>query len=164
MTAADIATFASLGVALVGFGITIKQVRTTLSATRATRKAVEDTERRITHNHLLVILPQFRLLEADLDTAVGAENRELAIRTLVTYRHLAGEAASLLQLDEAQRHSEIVAELRVTMEMAGSTKNGLVNSGKVSIKSGTKTFRLRITQTVNDLSAMIGGIRLEAGR
>jgi hypothetical protein len=71
MKPGDWISVAALIVSVIGFTFTIWQLVRTANAAEATKRAIERTEKRMALNHLLVLLPQFRLIENDLDPAAA---------------------------------------------------------------------------------------------
>jgi hypothetical protein len=65
---------------VTGFWLAIVQLRKTRTAAEATTSAVEAANARMLYNHLLVLLPQLRSLEGDLDAAIAADDRTGAIK------------------------------------------------------------------------------------
>jgi Zn-dependent oligopeptidase len=100
----------------------------------ATKEAVERTEKRMALNHLLVLLPQFRLLENDLDHAAQEDDRPLARRTLVAYAHFATEVAAILQ-GQDKVDQNLVIELQSSAKEASRAKGVLIDA------SHTRTTR-----------------------
>jgi hypothetical protein len=142
MSLGDWLGIAGLAVSAVGFAVTIWQLVRTARAASAARQAVERTERRMAINHLLVLLPQFRLLEADLDRAAQENDRALARTALVSYSHFASEVASLLK-GQQQVDSAIILELEISAREASVAKSSLIDA------PGSKTTKL-LTKDVRD--------------
>jgi hypothetical protein len=127
MKTGDWLSLAGLLVSVVGFGFAIWQLIRTANASIATKIAVERTEKRMALNHLLVLLPQFRLLENDLDHAAQEDDRPLARRTLVSYAHFASEVASILQGQDNVDQS-LIRELHSTARDASRAKGALIDA------------------------------------
>jgi hypothetical protein len=145
MTAGDWIGLAGLVVSVVGFVIAIWQLVRTANATEATRRAVERTEQRMAVNHLLILLPQFRLIENDLDAAAQEDDRGLARRSLIAYSHFAAEVATILQGQNGTDQT-LVTDLRTSATQASQAKATLIDApnGK-STKALTKDVRERIS-------------------
>lgn len=141
MKAGDWLSLAGLIVSVVGFAIAIWQLFRTANASIATRKAVERTEKRMALNHLLVLLPQFRLLENDLDFAAQEDDRPLARRSLISYAHFATEVAAILQGQDNVDQS-LITELRNSARDASRAKGTLIDApGTNSTRELTKDAR-----------------------
>jgi hypothetical protein len=154
MNASDWLGVAGLAVSVVGFGIAIWQLIRTANASVATRKAVERTEKRMALNHLLVLLPQFRLLENDLDFAAQEDDRPLARRSLISYAHFAAEVATILQGQDGI--SEVlITELRGSASHATRTKASLIDA---SLSKSTKQLTKEIRERMSALSVQIGTV------
>jgi hypothetical protein len=150
MNASDWLGVAGLAVSVVGFGIAIWQLIRTANASVATRKAVERTEKRMALNHLLVLLPQFRLLENDLDFAAQEDDRPLARRSLISYAHF----AAILQGQDGI--SEVlITELRGSASHATRTKASLIDA---SLSKSTKQLTKEIRERMSALSVQIGTV------
>ena len=79
MNLSDWLGVAGLGVSVIGFGVAIWQLIRTANAAVATREAVERTEKRMAINHLLILLPQFRIVEGELDRAAEEDERTVGM-------------------------------------------------------------------------------------
>lgn len=162
LSGADAVGLGSLTVTVVGFVVAISQLRRTESTAAATRRAVERTEERIAVNHLLVVLPQFRMLVQDLDAAAEENDRKLAMRTLVAWTHLANEVASMLAgVDES--FFDYVLRLRASAKDGTETKADLISYPKRSVKVTTKDFRRSFGELTAEVSGLTGQIRLHSG-
>lgn len=153
----------SLVLTLIGFGVTIWQLVRTANASIATKNAVEGTERRMALNHLLVLLPQFRLIEADLDTSARMDDHDLAIRALVTYTHTASEVAGLLK-SSSEIDPAIVASLEEMSRLASTTKGEIVDDTSMFVKTATKEFRSRLVDVTSQVGGLVSHFTKEAGR
>ena len=143
---------AGLAVSVIGFVIAIWQLIRTARATEATRRAIERTEKRMAINHLLVLLPQFRLIENDLDSAAQDDDRGLARRSLVAYAHFAAEVAAILQNQEKVDQA-LVTDLRVSATQASQAKAALIDA------PGAKNTR----QLTRDIREKLSGLSVHIG-
>lgn len=153
----------SLSVSVVGFALTIWQLTRTAKASIATRVAVESTERRMALNHLLVLLPQFRMIETDIDNAARENDYSLAIRALVTYTHTASEVAGLLRGKQGVDQS-VVASLEESSRLASKTKAEIVDDKRKYVKTVTKVFRARLVDVTSEIGGLVSHFTAEAGR
>ena len=151
-----------LAVSVVGFGLTIWQLIRTANASVATRVAIEATARRMSLNHLLVLLPQLRVIEGDLDAAMADEDRKLAIRTLVAYTHTANQVASLLEGEGAAVDTELITRLRDSATEAGRAKSALVTSARGSVKTTAKQAAERIGQVASHAAGLVAQFQVKA--
>jgi hypothetical protein len=154
VTAGDWLSLAGLVVSIVGFGIAIWQLTRTANASVATKAAIERTERRMALNHLLVLLPQFRILENDLDAAAQDDDRALARRSLISYSHFAAEVATILQGQDTVDGS-IIVELRESARQASRAKGTLIDA---SLTKDTKQLTKEIRERISNLSVHIGSL------
>ena len=152
MNASDWLGVAGLAVSVVGFAVAIWQLIRTANASVATRKAVERTEKRMALNHLLVLLPQFRLIESDLDSAAQEDDRALARRSLVAYAHFAAEVATLLQ-GQDKVDQTLVIDLQTSATQASRTKASLIDATNAR---NTKQLTKEIRERISGLSIHIG--------
>ena len=143
----------SLCVGALGFAVTIWQLFRTANASVATRKAVERTEKHMASSYLLVLLPQFRIVESDLDSAVLENDRRLAMRALRTYSDVASEVRTLLG-SQAGIDEKLLNLLESTSRSAALAKAELINSPNRQIKSVTKVIRDELAH----VSTHVGGL------
>jgi hypothetical protein len=147
---------AGLAVSVVGFVIAIWQLWRTANAAQATKKAIERAEKRMAKNHLLVLLPQFQLIENDLDAAAQNDDLGLARRALVSYAHFAAEVAAILQ-DQEKVDETLVTDLRTSATQASLAKAVLIDAAKgKTVRQLTKDVRDRIS----GLSVHIGTLAI----
>lgn len=143
---------AGLVVSVVGFGVAFWQLIRTANAAKATKSAIERAERRMATNHLLVLLPNFQLIENDLDAAAQNDDPGLARRALVAYAHFATEVAAILQSQERVDQT-LITDLRTSATLASQAKAILIDAPKgKSTRQVTKDARERISS----LSVHIG--------
>lgn len=156
LTLADWLAVAGLAVAIAGFGVTIWQLVRTARASEATANAIQRTERQMAASYLLVLLPQFRIIEGDLDAAAVEDDRKLAMRALRTYADVASEVRTLLE-GQAQVDRALLRKLEETSRAATLTKADLVDNPGKATKTITKQFRTDlsgVTTYVGGLTAM----------
>lgn len=143
-----------------GFYLAWSQLKRTADAAEASADAMRRTEHRMALNHLLVLLPQFRLIESDLDLAAQDGDRKLAIKALVSYAYVASEVAVMLEnyegVDEA-----FIEELRNTAAAATDAKSNLVSNARTSPKGAAKDVLPRIGQVSMRLAGMAGHFKLQ---
>lgn len=157
MKAGDWIALTGLIVSVVGFAIAIWQLVRTANAAEATKRAIERNEKRMAINHLLVLLPQFRLIENDLDAAAQEDDRGLARRSLVAYAHFASEVAAILQSQD-KVDQVLVTDLRVSATQASQAKAALIDApGGKNTKQLTKDIRDKLS----GLSVHIGTLVMD---
>ncbi len=161
MTKSDWISLAGLIVAIIGFAATISQLVRTAKASEATKVAVERTERRMAMNHLLVLIPQFRILETDLDSAADENDRRLAIRALVAYSHIASEVAGLLRNQDSV-DDVLVDRLALSARNASMAKANLINNPKQPAKSVTRDFRSELADVSMYLGTLVGQFKISS--
>jgi hypothetical protein len=145
---------AGLSVSVIGFGVAIWQLTRTANASIATRKAVERTEKRMAINHLLVLLPQFRIVEGDLDRAAEEDDRQLASRALVSYAHFASEAAAILA-GQVNVDQALVTELQISSREASRAKGTLIDSPR---SRNTRQLTKDVREQMAGLALHIGSL------
>jgi hypothetical protein len=148
-----------LVVSVAGFWIAIVQLRRTADATEATAVAtkataekIEQTLDRMNVNHILVLLPQMRLAESDLDHATENDDRRLAQRALISYAHLANQLASLVEKVDGSDAST-VSRLKDSARAASAAKSALV-TGRAGVRTATKD----VAAEISDLAGMSAGL------
>lgn len=154
MKVGDWLSLAGLVVSVVGFAIAIWQLIRTANASVATKAAVERTEKRMALNHLLVLIPQFRLLENDLDFAAQDNDRALARRSLVSYAQFAAEVATILQGQDGVEQ-DLVEKLRSSATEASRTKGTLIDA---PLSRHTKDLTRGVRDQISGLSVHVGGL------
>jgi hypothetical protein len=154
VSSSDLIGLAGLGISIVGFSLTVWQLLRTANAAIATKEAIVAANKRMLLNHLLVLLPQLKTLEADLDTAIAAKNSEAAIRALIGYSHAANQVASLLDSQEDSMDAELVKELRASAVNASANKAVLVIGTTRQLSSVLKT----VASEISAVSAKCAGL------
>lgn len=137
---------AGLFVSIVGFGVAIWQLVKTANASIATLDATRETERRIKDNHLLVLLPQFRALETELDHAVDKKDKELTRRMLKSYADYATGLAENLK-GQDQVDETLIGKLDTFARQASLAKAAVYEAppGR-DFKELTKDVRGRLSE------------------
>lgn len=161
MTLSDWLSLAGLVATVVGLYFAIGQIREAKRSADRARDAVEAAERRMALNHLLVVLPQVRILERDLDRAIEDGDRLAAMRALGTYSHVASEVSGLLREQGIVGH-ETIERLRQSAIAAGEAKRRLLDSANLLPKSATREFRAGLSEIATSLNALLGQYRLQA--
>ncbi|MCO7275065.1 hypothetical protein [Cellulosimicrobium cellulans] len=154
MSLGDAIGFAGLAVSVVGFWVAIVQLRRTAKATAATAAALKSALHRMNVNHLLVLLPQLRIIENDLDQAAHDDDRRLAQRTLISYAHTASQVASLLESSEEPVDSELVGKLRTSARLASASKATLVSTSRSTVKTATKD----VSSEIGEIAGLAAGL------
>jgi hypothetical protein len=144
----DWVSIAGLGVSVVGFSLTIWQLVRTANATRATAATIDKATRRMGVNHLLVLLPQLRMVENDLDAAIADNDPKLAARSLVSFSYTANQVASLLE-GQDDFDLKFVELLRGSAHAASSAKSVLVTGTSRPVRTVVKS-------AVEDITAVSG--------
>lgn len=152
--------FSSIGliVTVVGFWLAIVQLRKTASAAKATTSAIETANKRMLYNHLLVIMPQLRSLEGDIDASVASGDKGAAVRALVAFSHAAKQIASLLETEPSTdgelEHAELIGVLRATARAVSTVKGELVSGSKKSLS----TLLQGISGDISDIASRCAGL------
>lgn len=163
MSLADWLGSIGLIVSVLGFAGTIWQLQRTVNASKATAAAITRTEKRMAMNHLLVLLPQIRMIEADLDTAVDQGDRRLTIRALVMFTHLASEVAGVLKY-QSDADAELVTLLEEASRKSSEAKVDLIGNANKLPKSATRQVRSDLAELTRHLTGLASRITIEAGR
>lgn len=154
MKPGDWISAAGLVVSVIGFAIAIWQLARTAKASEATRFAIERTEKRMALNHLLVLLPQFHLIENDLDRAAEDNDRALARRALVSYSRFAAEVATILKGQDTVDQTLII-DLQSSAREASRAKASLIDAPSTR---HTKQLTKEVRERISGLSVHIGAI------
>jgi len=151
---ADYLALAGLVVTTVGFTVAIWQLIRSANAAEATKAAVLALSRA----QLLFLLPQFRVLETELDWAISlkTEGRDLAVRILTSYVHLAHEVAGLITV-HSLGEDEIGVKLRQSAKLAADAKNKIYAT-TIGVASLTKELRLSMTN-IGEVLSTIGAVQ-----
>lgn len=155
VTLGDALSLAGLLVSVLGFTLAIIQLRRTAKATEETAAKIRQTLDRMNVNHLLVLLPQLRLIENDLDQAAEDDDRRLAQRTLISFSHTASQVASLLEGSDSGTDPALVQRLKSSARLASSTKASLVSSTRSTVRIATKEAASEISEISGLAAGMI---------
>lgn len=153
LSGSDFVGVASLVVTAVGFTVAVYQLRRTANATEATERAVERTEYRMALNHLLVLVPQFMIVESELDVSADENDRRLAIRALQSWTRVGSQAAGLLKSQLGQE-VELIERIEASVREASAAKASLIDKPGTSTKSLTKDIRA----SLSDLASQFGTV------
>jgi hypothetical protein len=151
-----------LFITVVGFALTIWQLVRTANASEESVKAIKRTEQRMALNHLLVLLPQLQNIENDLDHAIEVNDRNWAIRTLVTCKNVASEVAALLE-DQDSVDQQVVAALVSTSKIAATAKSDIISRETQSIADLTIDVRRELSGLAAQMFAVASKFKLQIG-
>lgn len=154
MSLSDALGIWGLVVSVIGFGLTVWQLVRTANAAIATKAAIIQVNRRMLMNHLLVLLPQIRTLEADLDAAIAADDHLAAIRALNSFSHTASQIASLLDADKDPNDAALISDLRSSASTASANKSLLVSGVKRPLTTVLRT----VSAQIGDISSRCAGL------
>lgn len=139
---------------VVGFVLAITQLRRTASAAEATTAAIKAANRRMLLNHILVLVPQLKTVEADLDIAIASNDFAGATRSLIAFGHAASQIAALLESESESSNVTFIAELRQAASDASIAKGALVSGNLRTLK--TKLGPLAVT--VSEVAVKCSGL------
>lgn len=120
---------------------------------------MQETAARLSLNHLLVLLPQLRLLEGDLDAAASDDDHKLAIRSLVAYSHTATQVASLVEREDgASSYEQLITDLREAAQVSSAAKSKLVTGGTTKPVKAVAKYAL---ERIGGVSSAVAGLAAE---
>lgn len=151
---ADWLGIAALGVSVVGFGVTIFQLVRTKNATVAATDALQLAATRMSVNHLLVLLPQFRLFETELDSAMTINDKTAAARTLLSYSQAANQVASLMENISYPVDDTFLVSLRESAQEASLAKAAIVSGTTKAVRLTAKLA----AEKINAVSMTAAGL------
>ena len=130
---------------VLGFGVTLFQLR-------RTRAAVAATKQDVMRNQLLILVPQLQRVENDLERAVDGDERVLVRYQLEAWRWQASQLRGLVSSAISREHP-IIRDLQESVSLASQAKIALTNTTK-PIKAATRALRQSIA-AVNDQCATL---------
>lgn len=139
---------------IVGFVLAIAQLRRTATAAEATTAAITSANRRMLLNHILVLVPQLKMVEADLDVAMVSNDLPAATRSLIAFGHAASQIAALLESESQTENATFITELRQAASDATVAKGALVSGNVRTLR--TKLGPLAVT--VSDIAVKCSGL------
>jgi hypothetical protein len=154
MTLGEVLSLVGLVVTAGGFAVTISQLVKTANAAQATERAIVAANKRMLLNHVLVLVPQLKVVEGDLDAAIADEKPLDAIRALVAFSHSASQVAALLESDPESDHAVLVETLRTVADQSSQAKAALVSGSMKSMKVSLKV----LAGDVSAISARCSGL------
>ena len=152
-TRGDWLGLAGIVVSALGFVFAWSQLHRTANAAEATRDALIAANR----VQLLMLLPQFRLIEMELDFAVGEEKRELATRALANYAHLAHEVSAVVAAFTLA-NEDLVMQLRTSASLATRTKDRIYALPDQRLASLVRPF----STALSTVSASVAELKTKA--
>ncbi|MDO9441788.1 MAG: hypothetical protein Q7T73_12940 [Beijerinckiaceae bacterium] len=152
MTGGDAINLVGLILTVIGFGVTIWQLVRGANAAIATKEAIEGANKRMILNHMLVLLPQLKSIEADLDSALYANDKQAAIKVLVDYSYTAKQIASLLEAEDVD--AKLVTSLKMSAANASASKAAIVTGATGSLKVILKTVSAEVAGVAGDCAAL----------
>jgi hypothetical protein len=139
-----------------GLWLTWAQAKRATSAAVATEKAVQRTQQQLQANQLLLLIPQLRLISAELGVAIEDNNRTLARRQLENWRGQASNLHGILSGANPEQQ-ELLALLQQSIGIASSAGSSLLQSTKnKTVKSIVLNASVAIGQACDALNAWAG--------
>ena len=139
-----------------GLWLTWAQAKRATSATVATEKAIQRTQQQLRANQLLVLIPQLRLISAELGAAIEDNSRTLARRQLDNWRGQASHLHGILSGANPEQQ-ELLTLLQQSIEFASSAGASLLQSTKnKTVMSIALNASIAIAHTCDQLNAWAG--------
>jgi hypothetical protein len=154
MTYGDVIGTVGLVVSVVGFWLAIDQLRKTTSAARATGLAIDDANKQMLLNHMLVLMPQLKSVDSDLDAAIMADDSPAAVRALVEFSYSAKQIASLLSVQAPAEEEALIASLKKAAETAVAGKAALLYGATQPLKKVLRPIAEEIGRVASDCAAL----------
>lgn len=151
-----VGTWLGVAISIGGFSIAIWQIRRTQGAVEAARRAILDTQQRLTVNQLLVLLPQLAQLEMELEEAAASGDLARLRRNNVRWRQVAAEADGLL--GASQTAPELSAALRSTIRLTASAKPPRVRDGR-DLTETTEQLRGAVSKATALAAELLGRLK-----
>jgi hypothetical protein len=160
---ANVISTVGVVISAVGFLFTVSQIRRTASAAEATRDAIKDSASRMQLNYLMVMLPELKIYEQELDAAAEGNDKRSARRVLVAYSHAANRVAALLSQSNVEAEAVFAAQLRTSAEAATAAKSSLYASEQVTVSSATGTLAALMSDVVREAEGLLATYQLKVG-
>jgi len=145
---------AGVVVSAAGFLLAFSQLRRTAKATEESASVMKETLQRMARNHLLVLLPQFQVLETDLDRAVLARDPERAVALLSACNRLSRELSGVLAGDSRDFASKDISESLASLSEAASEAKTMI----VGMTASKKRIDDLTADVSKKLAEVIGGV------
>lgn len=158
---ANILSATGVIVSALGFFYTVQQVRRTATAAEATRDAIQESTARMHLNYLMVLLPEFKLLEQELDTAAEEDDKKAARRVLVAYSHSANRAAALLAVSSIPAEKLLAKELQATSRGASSAKSSIVSGESESVLDAVRDLMDRFGEVSRSCEGLVATYQMK---
>lgn len=150
-----------LVVTTLGFGLTIWQVWRTANAAEATKDAIENSSQRMYANYLLVLLPEFKAFELELDEAMNTNDIRMARRTLVQYSHHAQRAAALLSNSDDAAERDLATLLRESSTTATKVKSRLMTDTSTTVSEAAKPLVEEVSDVASKANGLVASYQLK---
>ena len=127
------------------------------TAADSARQAVEQTQRQLRANQLLVLTPQLRWIATELETSIVEDNRILAGRTFHNWRWAAGHVHGLLLAADPEE-KRLISAIQTSVGLAFAATTSLLepaNAGRPVLES-CKKARESIGTVCNQLTSWVG--------
>lgn len=134
---------------VIGFVLAWKQLKRTADAAEATQTALARSHQ----TQLLMLLPQFRLVEMELDFAISCSGRDLAARALANYAHLAHEVSGVVA-SYGLADNSTVAAMRESAATATQAKGEIYSKRLKSLSSICQPFISELAGVVSQVSEL----------
>lgn len=146
-----------LVLALLGIYMAYAQAKKATSAADAARQAVEQTQRQLRANQLLVLVPQLRWISNELETSIVDDDKVLAGRTFHNWRWAAGHVHGILTAANPDE-KKLIQALQASVGLAFAATTSLLDpaSEGQSVLQSCKKARDAIGTVCNQLTSWVG--------
>jgi len=155
----DVVELVGAAIGVAGFVFALIQIRRTVRASEAATSALTTARVSLTRNQTLLLIPQFRMIDQDLDLAIKTNNKDLLVRSLVHYAHLARETAQLLRARPMDDHTSI--DLEKSALAATSMKVRMVSSDVKDLRAESRSVRTTVAHMTTRLTTLLTDLKTE---
>jgi hypothetical protein len=151
-----------VAVTILGFAVTLFQLRRTKTAAEAARTAATAAVEAVTRAQVLTTIQSLRRIEDELDAEVRAStaNIEAVLRSLRDWRELASDVYPTVNADPDE--GDIAKDLKQSIDLASTAKGQLV-SGAGNVANTTEAFREQVSRVCNGLGLFANKLKTEIG-
>lgn len=157
--AADVSSVPGL---LVGFAITIYQVKRTRRTAEAAAAAAKAAQAAISRSNVLALIPQLERIEEDIAEAIRNTDNDNVSFSLLAWRRKASQVRGLLEVAGLTERRHLVA-IQDSITLAMEARTELLGSGSSDMFDPAKAALRAISRVTDELGAMASAQGIKSG-
>lgn len=154
-------TYTAIPLQVGGFGIAIWQIKKARNSADSARQAIISTQDAIARNNLLLLIPQLRRLEQQLQSAIKGDHRDLVGSHLDDWRYHASTLRGVLE-QVGDGTTELLQHVQASVTQARYARLAIQKSSADIVKA-TRLAQGAIMRVTDEATTIASGLAGKGG-